>query len=68
MPFTDRNADQLISKYMGPIVEERVSELVESDVYKELSNPKKLLVIREVLKPIRRLQGMLQTGRPRDVY
>ena len=56
LPYTgDRNADQLISKYMGPIVEERVSELVESDVYKELSNPKKLLLIREVLKPIRKI-------------
>ena len=56
LPYTgDRNADQLISKYMGPIVEERVSELVDSDVYKELSNSKKLLVIREVLKPIRKI-------------
>ena len=56
LPYTgDRNADQLISKYMGPIVQERVSELVESDVYKEMSNPQKLLVVEEVLKPIRKI-------------
>lgn len=56
LPYTgDRNADQLISKYMGPIVEERVSDLVESDVYKEMSNPQKLFLMERVLRPIRKI-------------
>ena len=55
LPYTgDKQADQLMSKYMGPVVENVVSRVVISPSYQKLSNPLKERVIREVLKEIRK--------------
>lgn len=54
LPYTgDTNADQLISKYMGPLVEKNISQLVQSPRYKEATNPQKIFIVGEALKPLR---------------
>ena len=54
MPYTgDRQADQLLAKYMGKPVELLISELVVSDYYKNLNNPSKEAIMREALREIR---------------
>ena len=49
----DRTADQILARYMGPVVEEIVSTLVASPNYERLNNPAKEIVLRELLKEIR---------------
>ena len=54
LPYTgDRQADQLLAKHMGQPVELLISELVVSDYYKNLNNPSKEAIMREVLREIR---------------
>ena len=54
LPYTgDTNADQLISKYMGPLVEDKISQLVQSPRYQEATNPQKIYIVGEALKPLR---------------
>jgi len=54
LPYTgDRQADQLMSKHMGPIVENLITRLVISPSYQGLNNPTKELVMREALKEVR---------------
>jgi hypothetical protein len=54
LPYTgDKQADQIMSKYMGPVVENVISRLVISPTYQKLNNPTKELVMREALKEIR---------------
>lgn len=54
LPYTgDTNADQLISKYMGPLVEKNISELVRSPRYQKATNPQKIYIVGEALKPLR---------------
>tara|TARA_R100000664_G_C2730579_1_gene121232 strand:+ start:92 stop:1147 length:1056 start_codon:yes stop_codon:yes gene_type:complete len=55
LPYTgDRIADQLLARFMGPVVENLVSRVVVSPSYQKLNNAKKELVLREVLKEIRK--------------
>ncbi len=55
LPYTgNAQADQLLAKYMGPVVENAVSRAVISPKYQSLDNPTKELVMREILKEIRR--------------
>lgn len=55
LPYTgNAQADQLLAKYMGPVVENVVSRAVISPKYQSLDNPNKELVMREILKEIRR--------------
>ncbi len=54
LPYTgDKQADQLVSKYMGPVVENVISRLVVSPTYQNLNNPTKELVMRKALTEIR---------------
>lgn len=54
LPYTgDKQADQIMSKYIGPVVENVISRLVISPTYQKLNNPTKELVMREALKEIR---------------
>jgi hypothetical protein len=54
LPYSgDRTADQILARYMGPVVEEAVSTLVASPNYERLNNPAKEIVLRELLKEIR---------------
>ena len=55
LPYTgNAQADQLLAKYMGPVVENVVSRAVISPKYQSLDNPTKELVMREILKEIRK--------------
>ena len=55
LPYTgDRKADQIMAKYMGPLVENVISRLVIAPKYQSLDNPSKELVMREALKEVRR--------------
>ena len=55
LPYTgDRTADQIMAKYMGPLVENLISRLVVAPKYQKLNNPAKELVMREALKEIRK--------------
>ena len=55
LPYTgDRIADQLLARFMGPVVENLVSRVVVSPSYQRLNNAKKELVLREVFKEIRK--------------
>jgi hypothetical protein len=55
LPYTgNAQADQLLAKYMGPVVENVVSRAVVSPKYQSLDNPTKELVMREILKEVRK--------------
>lgn len=54
LPYTgDKIIDQANARYLGPLVENVVSILVESEEYQKLNNPAKELVMRDVLKDLR---------------
>lgn len=54
LPYTgDKFLDEEAAKYMGPIVEKAITELIQLDRYKELNNEAKQVAIREALKDIR---------------
>ena len=54
LPYTgDKMLDEEAAKYMGPIVEKAITQLIELDRYKELNNEAKQVAIREALKDIR---------------
>jgi hypothetical protein len=54
LPYTgDKQADQIMSSYMGPVVENLLTKVVVAPTYQKLNNPTKELVIRDVLKEIR---------------
>ena len=55
LPYTgNAQADQLLAKYMGPVVENVISRAVVSPKYQSLDNPTKELVMREILKEVRK--------------
>ena len=55
LPYTgDQEADQLMSKYMGPVVENIITRIVISPTYQNLNNPTKELVMRKALEEIRK--------------
>tara|TARA_Y100000033_G_scaffold23944_1_gene22543 strand:- start:217 stop:3165 length:2949 start_codon:yes stop_codon:yes gene_type:complete len=54
LPYSgDRTADQILARYMGPVVENVISTLVASPNYERLNNPTKEIILREALKQIR---------------
>lgn len=54
LPYTgDKIVDQTNARYLGPLVENVVSALVQTEEYQELNNPAKELVMRDVLKDLR---------------
>ena len=54
LPYTgDRQADQLVSKYIGPVVENVISRLVVAPAYQQLNNPTKAEVMKAALREIR---------------
>ena len=54
LPYTgDRQADQLMSKYMGPVVENAITRIVLSPTYQQFDNETKDLYMREALKEAR---------------
>jgi len=54
LPYSgDRIADQILAKYMGPVVENVISTLVASPNYERLNNPTREIILREALKQIR---------------
>jgi len=55
LPYTGNpQADQLLAKYMGPVVENVISRAVVSPKYQSFDNPTKELVMREILKEVRK--------------
>jgi len=54
LPYSgDRKIDNLVAKNLGPVVEDVVSDIVVSSKYQSLSNPKKEVMLRKVLKVLR---------------
>jgi hypothetical protein len=54
LPYSgNEKVDQTRAKYIGPLVESSISPLVKSEGYLKLSNAKKELALRTVLKEIR---------------
>ena len=51
MPYTGgQKADNILAKYMGRMVEYYVPGIVESELYKQLNNPQKEILLKEELK------------------
>ena len=49
----NRKADQLIAKYMGPMVEEFVIPFVESDTYKQMGNNMQAFQLKRLIQRVR---------------
>jgi len=54
----DKEADMLVSKYMGPIVEKVISPIVQTDFYKGKSNAEKDRFLRKALQQVRNIANM----------
>ena len=54
LPYTgDKIIDQANARYLGPLVEIVVSNLVQTEEYQKLNNPGKEIIMRDVLKTLR---------------
>lgn len=54
----DKRADELVDKYMGPIVEKIISPLVSSHFYKKKTNSQKDKYLRDALQEVRAIAKM----------
>ena len=60
LPTTgDKIADRLTKEQLGPLIEEHIGSLVESDAYKKKTEPEKLAAVKIYLKDLRKIAKLI---------
>ena len=69
MPYTgSQKADNILAKYMGRMVEYYVPGIVESELYKQLNNPQKEILLKEELKKMRSTARVYAYGENQELF